>query len=93
MNSKEALNKLFFDNKDIKVDITLNDRKVCEIYNTIKYDLIKLEKIKNLIPIIDEKIESAKNDLYSRKVDTDYHEVKGQVEAYIDILLLLKEVL
>ena len=45
MNSKEALKKLFFDNEDIKVDITLNDRKVCEIYNTIKQDLDRLEKL------------------------------------------------
>ena len=93
MDGKDALNKLFFDNKDIKVDITLNDRKVCEIYNTIKQDLERLEKVKNLIPIIDEKIENAQNDLYSRKRDNDFYEIRGQTMAYVDIWLLLKEVL
>lgn len=52
MKSKEALNKLFFDNKDIQVDITLNDRKVCEIYNTFKQDLDKLEKLEKAIKIL-----------------------------------------
>ena len=47
MESKEALKKLFFDNKDLKVDITLNDRKVCEIYNIISYDLERFEECKN----------------------------------------------
>ena len=49
MNGKEALTKLFFDNKDIKVDIVLNDRKVCEIYNAIKFDLDQLEKLEEVI--------------------------------------------
>ena len=47
MTSKEALKKLFFDNKDLRVDITLNDRKVCEIYNIIKDDLERFEECKN----------------------------------------------
>lgn len=45
MNSLEALKKLFFDNKDLHVDIVLNDRNVCKIYNTIKRDLERLEKL------------------------------------------------
>lgn len=45
MNGIEALKKLFFDNEDLRVDITLNDRKVCEIYNAIRNDLERLEKI------------------------------------------------
>lgn len=45
MNGLEALKKLFFDNEDLRVDITLNDRKVCAIYNAIRNDLERLEKI------------------------------------------------
>lgn len=43
MTSKEALNKLYFDNKDLHIEIALNDRKICEIYNIIKQDLDRLE--------------------------------------------------
>lgn len=45
MKGKKALEKLYFDNKDLKVDIALNDFKVCEIYNIIKQDLDRLEKV------------------------------------------------
>lgn len=54
MTSKEALRKLYFDNEDLKVDITLNDIKVCEIYNTIKQDLDRLEKLEGIICVLND---------------------------------------
>jgi hypothetical protein len=51
MESKEALKKLFFDNNDLHVDIVLNDRNVCEIYNIIKDDLERLETIKKHLEV------------------------------------------
>lgn len=43
MTGKRALRKLYFDNKNLNVEISLNDMRVCEIYNIIKYDLERLE--------------------------------------------------
>ena len=61
MEGKEALEKLYFDNKDLKVDITLNDFKVCEIYNTIKQDLDRLEKLEKENQVLREKVNHFKN--------------------------------
>lgn len=61
----------------------------CDI---ILQDLERLEKLKNLIPLIEEKIENAKNDLRI-SVDNEYCELLGEIGAYTDILLILKEVL
>ena len=71
MTSKKALTKLFFDNKDIGVDIVLNDRKVCEIYNAIKFDLDRLEEL-----------EEAHDELF-----IEYCKYKNAIDKVIDILV------
>lgn len=64
MTSKEALKKLFFDNKDLHVDIVLNDRNVCEIYNTIKQDLERLK-------VLEEENQDLKNRLDNEQLAFD----------------------
>ena len=67
MTSKEALKKLFFDNKDLHVDIVLNDRNVCEIYNTIKQDLERLK-------VLEEENQELKNKY--EKLKTKYSNIR-----------------
>ena len=94
MNSKEALKKLYFDNKDLNVEITLNDRKVCEIYNIIKDDLEKMEKLEkeyNTIKYCYEKLtkdyDSLKKD-FNELLETNniFYNTKEKYKKAIEIL-------
>ena len=87
MTSKEALKKLFFDNKDLHVDIVLNDRNVCEIYNTIKQDLERLK-------VLEEENQDLKNRLANEQLAFDklfesnqkLSELYAKLKKTIDIL-------
>lgn len=52
MTGKKALRRLYFDNEDLKVDISINDREVCEIYNIINEDLERLRQLEYVMLLI-----------------------------------------
>lgn len=94
MTGKEALKKLYFDNKDLNVEITLNDRKVCKIYNLIKDDLDRLEKLEkeyNTIKFCYEKLTKDHNSLkldFNELLETNniFYNTKEKYKNAIEIL-------
>lgn len=94
MTGKNALKKLYFDNKDLNVEITLNDRKVCEIYNIIKDYLEKMEKLEkeyNTIKFCYEKLTKDHNSLkkdFNELFETSniFYNTKEKYKNAIEIL-------
>lgn len=86
MESLEALKKLFFDNKDLRVDITLNDRKVCEIYNAIKFDLERLEQLEKEYYSLNKEFEDIEFENYRlRKENEKLKQVIDILKKHIEI--------
>ena len=79
--------------KLVKVNDKRNNVEIVSTLLAVKEYINSLEKVKKLIPLIEEKIENAKNDLRASEDDNPYYELLGEIGAYTDILLLLKEVL